>query len=349
MDPIAHTLVGATLAEVGLKKVSRYATATLIIGANLPDIDVVANFWGSDTALLFRRGWSHGILALVLLPILLTGAVWLWHRWRGRFNSEAPPLRLGVILALSYIATLSHPFLDWLNTYGVRLLMPFDERWFYGDTLFIIDPWLWLLTAAAVVMARSGTRRAIGGWLLLAALTSAVVLLTELTPLAVKIGWCLGIAVIVLLRWRTELAKLSFTFARFSFGILVVYICAAYGLARMAETAVAAAYPGAEQTQANPSPGNPAAHRVVLVYPDFYRIIKANGKKIEVPRQQPNAIVQKALADETVRGFVNWMRFPYWEIEETDTSWVVTIGDLRYTSPDEPPRGIGLTEVEVAK
>jgi len=41
MDPIAHTLFGAALAESGLKNRSRYATATLLIGANLPDIDVV--------------------------------------------------------------------------------------------------------------------------------------------------------------------------------------------------------------------------------------------------------------------------------------------------------------------
>ncbi len=38
---------------------------------------------------------------------------------------------------------LTHPALDWLNVYGIRLLEPFSSRWFYGDTLFIIDVWLW--------------------------------------------------------------------------------------------------------------------------------------------------------------------------------------------------------------
>ena len=66
MDPIAHTLFGAALAESGLKNRSRYATATLLIGANLPDIDVVSGLWGSDEELYFRRGMTHGILALVL-------------------------------------------------------------------------------------------------------------------------------------------------------------------------------------------------------------------------------------------------------------------------------------------
>ena len=58
------------------------------------------------------------------------------------------------LLLLSYLGVLSHVALDWLNTYGVRLLMPFDGRWFYGDTLFIIDPWLWLTLGVGVWLAR---------------------------------------------------------------------------------------------------------------------------------------------------------------------------------------------------
>ena len=33
--------------------------------------------------------------------------------------------------------------------------MPFDHRWFYGDAMFIIDPWLWLALAP-----RMGSRAA---------------------------------------------------------------------------------------------------------------------------------------------------------------------------------------------
>ncbi len=41
-----------------------------------------------------------------------------------------------------------------LHPHGVsqsRLLMPFNDTWFYGDTLFIIDPWVWLLAGAEVM------------------------------------------------------------------------------------------------------------------------------------------------------------------------------------------------------
>src|SRR5690606_3813474 len=58
--------------------------------------------------------------------------------------AEAAPVHFGWLYALSLIACLSHPALDWLNNYGVRLLEPFSSRWFNGDVLFIINLWLWL-------------------------------------------------------------------------------------------------------------------------------------------------------------------------------------------------------------
>jgi inner membrane protein len=36
----------------------------------------------------------------------------------------------------------------------VRLLAPLDWRWFYGDAVFIIDPWLWLVLGVGVWAAR---------------------------------------------------------------------------------------------------------------------------------------------------------------------------------------------------
>jgi inner membrane protein len=52
-----------------------------------------------------------------------------------------------------------HVFLDFLNNYGVRLLMPFSGRWFYGDALFIIDPWLWIIFLIAVLLGRNQRTR----------------------------------------------------------------------------------------------------------------------------------------------------------------------------------------------
>jgi inner membrane protein len=49
--------------------------------------------------------------------------------------------------------------LDYLNTYGVRFLYPFSGRWFYGDTLFIMDPWVWIALTLGIVFARVQRRR----------------------------------------------------------------------------------------------------------------------------------------------------------------------------------------------
>ena len=352
MDPVAHTLFGAALAESGLKARSRYATATLLIGANLPDIDAVAGLWGDDVSLHFRRGWTHGILALFVLPLLLAAGVALWHRWRSRGSPDAaaPPFRPRAIVPLAFLAVWSHPMLDWLNTYGVRLLMPFDGRWFYGDTLFIVDPWFWLLTAVGVVLARSQSWRAITGWALLALLASALVLGTNLVPLGVKLAWCAGVGIVIALRWLRPAWATARPIARAGLAGLVLYVGAAYGLARMAEAAVAARFPAAQQVQANPGPGVPLSHRLVVVEADRYRIVAEDGKVHELPRQQPDAIVRQALASESIRGFVTWMRFPHWTVEEAADHWIVRFQDLRYQGPDVPnPRGIGFAQVAVPK
>jgi inner membrane protein len=99
-------------------------------------------------------------VAQALLPVALTAfCIWLDRR-RQRTRSTAdhsegtPPLRAGWVMALSVLGIYSHVFLDYLNNYGVRLLAPFDWRWFYGDTVFIIDPWLWTSLGLGVWLAR---------------------------------------------------------------------------------------------------------------------------------------------------------------------------------------------------
>jgi inner membrane protein len=352
MDPLAHTLLGATLAESGLKRRSRYATATLLIGANLPDIDAVANFWGADAALHARRGVTHGVLAMAALPLMLAAAVWLWHRWRGSRAAfiDAPRFRPRAIVALAYLGVISHPALDWLNTYGVRLLMPFDGRWFYGDTLFIIDPWFWLLAAAGVVLARSGSARAVAGWLVLGALATWLVITSDLVAPGVKIGWVVAIAAIAALRWRFPGGAAQEAFARATLATLGLYVGIAFGFARLAESALARQFAAAREVQANPAPGVPWAHRVVVVEPGTYRIVTREGAVFTLPRREPDAVVKAALEQESVRGFATWTRYPHWSVEEKPDRWIVRFQDLRYQGPDMPnPRGIGFAQAEVPK
>jgi inner membrane protein len=160
LDNLTHSLTGALLGQMGLKRLSGRAMATLVIAANIPDIDAVASVLGRES-LAIRRGITHGPIALLLLPILLTGLMLAWDRWRPL--KQGPPLRPAMLLLLAYIGTLSHPALDWLNSYGIRLLEPFSSRWFAGDTLFIIDVWIWAALIIAFWISRR-REKAGGDW-----------------------------------------------------------------------------------------------------------------------------------------------------------------------------------------
>lgn len=138
MDNLCHTLAGAAMGRAGLARRTPYAMAVLMVAANIPDIDV-AVFVTDTLPVSFRRGWTHGVLAQVLLPVLLTAATGWWARRQG----QAPAWRDWLLL--SFAGVYSHVGLDYLNSYGIRLLMPFSSRWFYGDALYIVDPWMYLL------------------------------------------------------------------------------------------------------------------------------------------------------------------------------------------------------------
>lgn len=162
MDNLTHSLVGAVLGQAGLKKKTGLGMATLIIAANIPDIDAVATLLGGVQHLAIRRGITHGPIAMLVLPLVLTAMMIGFDRWqarRGTRPDDRLPIHRGWLLALAFVGTLSHPAMDWLNSYGVRLLEPFSSRWFYGDSIFIIDIWIWMALIAGVWISRRREKR----------------------------------------------------------------------------------------------------------------------------------------------------------------------------------------------
>ncbi len=168
MDNLTHGLVGALIGQAGLKRRTGLAMPALVIGANLPDVDAACLFWVEGVEhLAIRRGITHGPIAWVLLPLLLAGILWGWDRWqaqRGKRPEGRLPVRFGWLYALAFLACLTHPALDWLNVYGIRLLEPFSSRWFYGDVLFIIDVWLWAGLGFATWLSLRREKRG-GAWM----------------------------------------------------------------------------------------------------------------------------------------------------------------------------------------
>lgn len=153
--------MGGALAESGLKRRTALGTATLLVAANAPDVDVLAYAWDPVTALAVRRGITHGVLALALWPFVIAGVMALWHQWVWRRRRGAPAFRVSQVMLLAAMGVATHPLLDFLNTYGMRWFMPFSGTWLYGDTLFIVDPWVWGALAVGIVAAR---RRPSAAW-----------------------------------------------------------------------------------------------------------------------------------------------------------------------------------------
>jgi len=156
MDNVCHALTGLAMGHAGLRHRTPLALTTLVLAANAPDIDIVVV--ATDTlAVYFRRGWTHGPPAMLVLPLVLTALVVAFDRLVRQRRPVPPPAVVPrEVLLVAALGTWSHPLLDYMNSYGIRLLMPLSGHWFYGDALYIVDPWLTLLLGAGVWMAWKG-------------------------------------------------------------------------------------------------------------------------------------------------------------------------------------------------
>jgi len=141
-----HTLAGLALARSGLDRRTPYALWTAAIAANLPDIDIVYAFDSTAAYLQHHRGITHALVSLPFLSLALAVVMYYFARFRSKPRGH---LLNYFVLALAAMAT--HPLLDLANNYGIRLFLPFSQAWSYGDTLFIIDPYLDLILLATVI------------------------------------------------------------------------------------------------------------------------------------------------------------------------------------------------------
>jgi inner membrane protein len=110
-------------------------------------------FFGDRWDLLqHHRGITHSLVGTVflalLLPLIFHGIDRLWARLR----HQSPQTNFRGLLIASLIVGATHPLLDWTNNYGIRFLLPWNPRWFYGDLVFIVDPFLWLVMIAGLLV-----------------------------------------------------------------------------------------------------------------------------------------------------------------------------------------------------
>ena len=181
MDNVTHSLVGVALADLALKTGATKAERRLFVAAgvvasNAPDVDV-AYTWITPQPLgylLHHRGHTHTIIGLLALGALMTTVCWLSPAVR-RLGASVRR-RLWILIAAGLA---SHLVLDAFNSYGVHPFYPFDSRWYYGDAVFIVEPWLWVLLGVAVAWnarTRKGRFTALGVAVCLPVLFAASVL-----------------------------------------------------------------------------------------------------------------------------------------------------------------------------
>ena len=170
MDNISHTLTGLALAQSGLRRLSPLGTAILLVSANAPDSDIAALSQGGLRYLEVHRGYTHAILFLPVMALLCVLLISACSR------RKLPWLRAW---ALASIGVASHLLLDWTNSYGIRLLLPFSSRWFHLDLNSLYDGFflavllvsaLWPVLAN-LVSGEIGDRSSTGNSVAIAALT----------------------------------------------------------------------------------------------------------------------------------------------------------------------------------
>jgi inner membrane protein len=102
----------------------------LVVGAMLPDVDVVMALVDKLSVVRYHRGLTHSFVGAFLLALPL--AVILYRF--GKYKRFWPLVGLGALGVLTHIA------LDLPTSFGTMLFMPFSHERYALNLIFIIDP-----------------------------------------------------------------------------------------------------------------------------------------------------------------------------------------------------------------
>jgi inner membrane protein len=152
MDNVTHAFVGAAMGECAVRAGAPSRTRTMLIAtgvvaANAPDVDLLYTGIIEPPLgyLLHHRGHSHTLPGLAILGLLIWSALKVLPRVRSALQGTERRAILLIVAAL-----LGHLLMDSANSYGTHLLYPFSARWIYGDAVFVLEPWLWIILGVAL-------------------------------------------------------------------------------------------------------------------------------------------------------------------------------------------------------
>lgn len=354
MDNLTHTLVGLTAARAGLEKLSPGATLLCVLAANSPDSDVIVlAFRDRWDYLQHHRGITHAVVGVIALAIVLPLIFYAVDRLWSRFRKQPPKVKLKGLLLTSFIVSATHPLLDWTNNYGIRFWLPWSSKWSYGDLVFIVDPYIWMILGGAAFLLGARTKALKFVWAGMAIFTTYLIVASPRSPSlpnrnVLAVFWVVSISVLVVLymrgarqRWGSKIAFVAIALVFCYWGLLAFthWRAVAFG----SEQAVRLANANGEtvtRLAAMPTVANPfgwdcvfetdrATYRFNLSLlgnappGDAVRYVKTPELKEIVEQQRPARI------------FLGFARFPVMQLDDPDctTQTLVHLADLRYTEP----------------
>jgi inner membrane protein len=363
MDNLAHSLVGLTSAKAGLDRLSPYATIVCVISANAADADFVSLLGDRWTLLKYHRGITHSVVGTIAIGILIPALAYVIERIVSSIRKRAPRIRFRGLLLASMIAAATHPVMDWTNNYGVRPLLPWSGRWFYGDLVFIVDPYIWLTLGALAFLMTSNSRGKLFGWSFIGLIATLVVVAASRQSGpeagAVKIAlvvWTIGLLCTIGLRVFGAQRKVGQRTALTALALLMIY-WVGLGFAHRAAAADtlsianSIAAPHNERviraatmpTEANPFRWESVAETDAAIYKFAVSVVSdstdINNKgavtRFEKPAGQEAQLVSVAERDRRAEALLGFARFPLARVSTDNCigQALVQFADLRYTEP----------------
>ena len=373
MDNLTHSLLGVAAAKAGLERLSPGATAVCLLATNAADADVAVLLFADRWSFLhYHRHITHSIVGTLAIGLVLPILFWLGDRLLSKLRSRPHHVRLKGLLLVSLIVSATHPLLDWTNNYGVRLLLPWSSKWFYGDLVFIVDPFIWLLLGSAVFLLTARRKWQYMLWALVGVVFTYLVMSVTAergltNAAALKVIWVAAVSGLVVAsrlgvaeRWGPKIAWSAFAMLVLYWTTLGVLHSLALKEVQFAAASIAAekreivADLAAMPTLANPfrwqavAETNLAAYRFDVSLTDDARYPRSLVRH-ERADATASPFVARAEQDRRSQIFLGFARFPVFKVVGADclSETVVQLADLRYTQPGTS-RGTFALDVPIA-